>query len=99
VKNQDLAPRFFRCWRQGAIYFLKNLFRLNFIDEKSNVIFLGGFGLGKNNLATALGYQACLKGHTVLFCSAFDAINNLTAAQSAGRLKQELKKYHNPSNL
>jgi DNA replication protein DnaC len=76
---------------------VKNLFRLNFIDEKSNVIFLGTVGLGKTHLATALGYQACLKGHTVLFCSAVDAINNLAAAQSAGRLKQELRKYHKPA--
>jgi DNA replication protein DnaC len=76
---------------------VKNLFRLKFVDEKSNVIFLGGVGLGKTHLATALGYQACLKGHSVLFCSAVDAINNLTAAQSAGRLKQELKKYHKPA--
>ena len=75
---------------------VKNLFRLKFVDEKSNVIFLGGVGLGKTHLASALGYHACLKGHTVLFCSAVDAINNLTAAQSAGRLKQELKKYHKP---
>ena len=59
---------------------VKNLFRLNFIDEKSNVIFLGTVGLGKTHLATALGYQACLKGHTVLFCSAVDAINNIIGA-------------------
>jgi len=76
---------------------VKNLFRLNFIDEKSNVIFLGGVGLGKTHLATALGYHACLKGHSVLFCSAVDAINNLAAAQSAARLKQELRKYHKPA--
>ena len=60
---------------------VKNLFRLRFVEEKSNVIFLGGVGLGKTHLATALGYQACLKGHCVLFCSAVDAINNLAAAQ------------------
>jgi DNA replication protein DnaC len=76
---------------------VKNLFRLKFVDEKSNVIFLGGVGLGKTHLATALGYQACLKGHTVLFCSAVDAINNLAAAQSAGRLKQEMRKYNKPA--
>jgi DNA replication protein DnaC len=76
---------------------VKNLFRLNFVDEKSNVVFLGSVGLGKTHLATALGYHACLKGYTVLFCSAVDAINSMAAAQSAGRLKQELRKYHKPA--
>ncbi len=78
---------------------VKNLFRLKFVDDKSNVIFLGGVGLGKTHLATALGYQGCLKGYSVLFCSAVDAINNLAAAQSAGRLKQELAKYKKPALL
>jgi DNA replication protein DnaC len=78
---------------------VRNLFRLKFIEDKSNVVFIGGVGLGKTHLASALGYQACLKGHTVLFGSAIDAINNLIAAQHAGTLKQELKKYLRPSLL
>jgi len=76
---------------------VQNLFRLKFIEDKSNAVLIGGVGLGKTHLASALGYQACLKGYTVLFTSAIDAINSLTAAQHAGRLKQELKKYLNPS--
>ena len=72
---------------------VQNLFRLNFVEEKSNVILLGGVGLGKTHLAIALGYDACLKGHSVLFASAIDAVNTLTTARAAGRLKDELKKY------
>lgn len=75
---------------------IKNLFRLKFIEDNSNVIFIGSVGVGKSHIASALGYQACLKGHTVLFTSAIDIINNLIAAQHAGRLKQELKKYLRP---
>jgi len=78
---------------------VKNLFRLGFIGDKSNVIFLGGVGLGKTHLASALGYAACLKGYTVLFATAVDIINTLVAAQAAGRLKQELKKYTRPAIL
>lgn len=76
---------------------IQNLFRLKFIEDKSNVVFIGSVGLGKTHLASALGYQACLKGHTVLFTSAIDTINNLISAQHAGALKQELKKYLKPS--
>ncbi len=75
---------------------IKNLFHLKFIEDNSNVVFIGSVGVGKSHIATALGYQACLKGHTVLFTSAIDIVNNLIAAQHAGRLKQELKKYLRP---
>jgi DNA replication protein DnaC len=78
---------------------VQNLFRFNFIKDKANVIFLGGVGLGKTHLATALGYAACLKGHNVLFTTAVDVINALVGAQKAGRLQAELKKYLKPSVL
>lgn len=74
-------------------------FRLDFLRDKANLIYLGGVGLGKTHLATALGYTACLQGYSVLFASAIDVINTLAAAKSAGRLKQELKKYIKPSLL
>jgi DNA replication protein DnaC len=78
---------------------VQNLFRLTFIKEKSNVIFLGGVGIGKTHLASALGYAACLKGYSVLFATAIDVINTLTSAQAAGGMKQELKKYTRPGLL
>ena len=76
---------------------VQNLFRLKFIEDKANVIFLGGVGLGKTHLATALGYAACLQGHSVLFATAVDVINTLAAAQNAGRLKLALNKYLKPA--
>ena len=63
------------------------------------MILLGGVGLGKTHLAIALGYDACLNGHSVLFASAIDAVNTLTTARAAGRLKDELKKYVKPDLL
>jgi DNA replication protein DnaC len=78
---------------------VQNLFRLKFIDERTNVIMLGGVGLGKTHLATALGYAACLEGRSVLFTTAVDAINTLSTAQAANRLKAELKRYLTPSLL
>lgn len=76
---------------------VQELFRLKFIAEKANVIFLGAVGLGKTHLATALGYAACLKGYTVRFATAVNVINTLAAAHSTGRLKQELDEYLKPA--
>jgi len=78
---------------------IQNLFRLQFVEQKANVVFLGGVGLGKSHLAVALGYQACLQGHRTLFTSAADIINTLSAAQAAHRLKIELRRYLNPALL
>jgi DNA replication protein DnaC len=78
---------------------VQNLFRLQFMENHSNVIMLGTVGLGKTHIATALGYTACLAGKSVLFATAVDTINTLAAAQAASRLKVELKKYLAPSLL
>ena len=78
---------------------VQNLFRLAFLKDKTSVIFVGGVGLGKTHLATALGHTACLQGHPVLFTTAIEAINTLSAAQAQCRLKAELKKFLAPTLL
>jgi len=78
---------------------VQNLFRMAFVKEKGNVVFMGGVGLGKTHLATALAYEACLCGHTALYTTAIDIVNTLGAAQSANRLKTELKRYLTPDIL
>jgi len=78
---------------------VQDLFRLAFLQDHTNVIFLGPVGVGKTHLATALGRQACEKGRTVLFTTAVDIINTLAAAQLAHQLRQELKRYTRPELL
>ena len=78
---------------------VQHLFGLGFLQEKANITFIGGVGLGKSHLAIALGHAACLQGHSVLFTTAVEAINTLAAAQAQSRLKTELKKFLAPTVL
>jgi DNA replication protein DnaC len=78
---------------------VQNLFRLKFIEDKANAILVGGVGLGKTHLATAVGLAACYAGIRVRFATAIDIINSLSAAQNAGRLAKELKTYTRPGLL
>ena len=72
---------------------IRHLFRLAFLEEKGNVIFIGGVGLGKSHLATALAHTACLQGHAALFTTAINIINSLAAAQASGGVKREMHKF------
>ena len=78
---------------------IQDLFRLQFVHDKANVILLGLVGLGKTHIATALGHAACQQGMSVLFANAIDVVNTLHAAQTKGSLKSELRKYTAPSLL
>jgi len=78
---------------------VKHLFRLDFVPKKTNVIFCGLVGVGKSHLASALSYEACQRGYSVLFTTAVDALNNLHAAAAAHRLQKELKRYLYPDIL
>ena len=78
---------------------IQQLFRLAFLEQRANVIFVGGVGLGKTHLATALAYASVVAGHTVLFSSAIDAVNTLTAAQANQQLKHALARYTKPRVL
>lgn len=76
-----------------------HLFGLDFIEKRSNVIFLGFPGLGKTHLTIALAYHACMHGHSVRFETAINIINRLDAAQKAGNFGQILRSFTNPSLL
>ncbi len=78
---------------------VQHLFRLDFVPHHGNVIFLGGVGIGKTHLASALTHAACLQGITALFTTAVDIVNSLAAAQATGGIKREMARLLKPSVL
>lgn len=77
---------------------VRHLFTLNFLEQKANVVFIGGVGLGKTHLAAALAREVCLRNRGVLFVAAVDIINTLAAAPQ-GLLHKALKRYTAPELL
>ena len=78
---------------------IQDLFRLRFIEHNVNVVFMGNVGLGKTHLAIALAHTASLHDISVLFTSAVDIVNTLSAAQSVDNLPKALKRYLLPRLL
>ena len=100
VKQDDQSHSFDWSWPKNINRLqVQNLFRLHFLDDATNVVLVGGVGLGKSHLVTALGLQACERGYSVLFTSTIDAINTLAAAKAAGQLKRDLRRYLRPRLL
>ena len=61
---------------------IEELMRLAFLEEAANAILVGPNGVGKSTIARNIAHQAVLAGHTVLFTSAAQMLNEL-AAQTA----------------
>ena len=78
---------------------IQNLFRLAFLEDKANIIFLGTVGVGKSHLGIALAHTACMRGYPVLFTTAIDIVNTLSAAQATGTLKRAMNRYLRPAIL
>ncbi len=84
-----------RCER-GAV---EALMTLEFLKDAANVILIGPNGVGKTTLAKNIAYQALIAGHTVLFTTAGQLLNDLTAAGSDAALQRRLRQYASPDVL
>ncbi len=60
---------------------VRELAHLAFLDTATNVVFIGGPGVGKTHLAIALALQACVARRSVLFTAAPDLLDQLVAAE------------------
>ena len=76
---------------------IQNLCRLDFVAKNANVVFISGTGLGKSYLMTALGYAACMQGHSVLLSGDIDIINTLAAAQATTQHQERAELLHQAS--
>ena len=78
---------------------VQELFRLRFIEQNTNVVFVGGVGLGKTHFALALAHSACLNNVPTLFAPAVEIVNTLSAAQATNTLSKALKAFVAPRLL
>jgi DNA replication protein DnaC len=78
---------------------VQDLFRLRFIEQNSNIVFIARVGLGKTHLAVALAHSACLHNVPTLFAPAVEIVNTLSAAQATNTLSRALKTYVAPRLL
>ena len=77
---------------------VQDLFRMEFLKEKSNVVLLGNVGLGKTHLATALGYAACQQGASVLFANAISVAIDMVSENFNDRITEGLKRFSDSLN-
>jgi len=69
---------------------VRELANLAFLDHATNVLFIGGPGVGKTHLAISLGLKACGARRSVLFSSAADLLDELVAAEVSHNLGKVL---------
>jgi DNA replication protein DnaC len=60
---------------------VRELAHLAFLDSATNVLFIGGPGVGKTHLGIALALRACAARRSVLFSAAADLLDQLVAAE------------------
>ena len=74
------------------------LTQCDYVQNLENIVFMGSHGTGKSHLATALGIEACRKGHRVSYFTAASLAHQLMEAQTEKKLLR-LEKQINKSPL
>ncbi len=74
---------------------LTRLTDCSFLERHENIIITGCTGTGKSFLATALGYQSCIKGYKVMYYNLGKLFSKLMIAKADGSYMRELAKIEN----
>ncbi|MFT7374087.1 MAG: DNA replication protein DnaC [Oleiphilaceae bacterium] len=72
---------------------IHRIMQLDFIHDVCNIILIGSNGVGKSTILQNVGYQAVMQGHTVLFTSAANMLNDLAAHDGDNALRRRLTHY------
>jgi DNA replication protein DnaC len=78
---------------------IERAFTLDFIGEHRNLVLLGANGIGKTMIAKNLAYQAALAGHSVLFVTAAELLDDLRVEVAQTTFRRKLTKYASPHLL
>jgi len=78
---------------------IDELMRLGFVAEAANAVLVGPNGVGKSTIARNIAHQAVLEGHTVLFTTAAQMLNELAAQDGDRALRRRLALYAGPRLL
>ena len=78
---------------QPTINKAKILATLRFMDEKSNIIFMGSPGTGKTHLATALGMEAASQRISTYFINFAELMEKFKQASKENRVEKIVKHY------
>jgi len=78
---------------------LKDLFSLEFITRKENILICGPVGVGKTFIANALAHSACRRGHKVVMLRAATMFKKLLQSRGDNSHSKELVKLISPELL
>lgn len=78
---------------------IRDLATCHFVEQKASILICGPVGVGKTFIAQALGYQACILGHPVLFTKTNRLLADLGGGHAERRFESRLKAFLRPDVL
>jgi len=69
---------------------INQLLDFRFLEERTNLVFIGPPGVGKTHLAIGIGLKALDAGYKVLFTTALALVEPLELAEMKGELKKKI---------
>ena len=78
---------------------IEDLMELDFLKTGGNIILFGPNGVGKSTIASNIGQQAALRGHTVIFTTAGKMLDELASQDGDQALARRINYYDKPQLL